>query len=211
MKKFLTSFIFLVAAVVAFGQTPINYKEGDFTGKQLKTKSIKLDNNWLIDKSSAGTVSWKYNNTAVSTMTSAGAVSVVGLTTTGNITLANGETISNSTDGVTNLGNSNIRGATWNFASAAAVGGTAASAIAIDFTPDLPALQAGLMVMFVAEGANTTTLTLAIDGGTAKNIFEQEPGVAPNALDGNEIQTGTLVMAVYDGTQWVLVSPTGNH
>jgi hypothetical protein len=132
-------------------------------------------------------------------------------TMTKDIVLQNAESIDNATDGVTNFGNTNMRGATWNFADATAVGGTATAAIEIDFTPNLPALQAGLMIMFVAEGINTTTLTVAIDGGTAKNIFEQEPGVAPNALDGGEIQVGTLVMAVYDGTQWVLISPTGNH
>ena len=126
------------------------------------------------------------------------------------IKLQNGEVINNATDGVTNLGNSNIRGATWNFCDAAGVGGTAASAVALDYTPDLPALQAGLMIMFVAEGANTTTLTIAVDGGTAKNVYEQAPGAAPSALEGSEINTGSVVMAVYDGTQWVLVSPAGN-
>jgi len=66
------------------------------------------------------------------------------------------------------------------------------------------------MIMFVAEGANTTTLTIAVDGGTAKNVYEQAPGAAPSALEGSEINTGSVVMAVYDGTQWVLVSPAGN-
>jgi len=133
-----------------------------------------------------------------------------GGTIANDITLQNGEVINNATDGVTNLGNSNIRGATWNFCDATGVGGTAASAVALDYTPDLPALQAGLMIMFVAEGANTTTLTIAVDGGTAKNVYEQAPGAAPSALEGSEINTGSVVMAVYDGTQWVLVSPTGN-
>jgi len=126
------------------------------------------------------------------------------------ISLSNGETIDNATDGVTNLGNSNIRGATWNFCDATGVGGTATSAVTLDYTPDLPALQAGLMIMFVAEGANTTTLTIAVDGGAAKNVYEQAPGAAPSALNGSEINTGSMVMAVYDGTQWVLISPTGN-
>lgn len=86
MKRFFAILIMLIASTVLVAQTPINYKEGDFTGKQLKSKSLKLDNNWLIDKGTTGTVSWKYNNTAVSTMTSAGVLGVTGLTNSGTLT-----------------------------------------------------------------------------------------------------------------------------
>ena len=131
-------------------------------------------------------------------------------TMTNDINLQNAETINNGTDGVVAI-SGYVQGTSFNFCPAAGVGGTAASAVALDYTPDLPTLAAGTTVMFIAEGVNTTTLTIAIDGGTAKNLYEQEPGVAPNALDGSELAIGTMVIAVYDGTQFVMISPTGNH
>lgn len=72
MKRFLTIIASILVSVAVFAQTPTNYKEGDFTGKQLKAKSIKLDANWLIEKGSTGTITWKYNGTSVMTITSAG-------------------------------------------------------------------------------------------------------------------------------------------
>lgn len=78
----------------------------------------------------------------------------------------------------------------------------------MNFTPDFPALAAGLAITFVAEAANTTAVTLAIDGGTAKAIGEYNG--AYSALDANDIRSGQLVTIVYDGTQWVMMSPSGN-
>ena len=95
----------------------------------------------------------------------------------------------------------------YNFASATVVGGTG-DAITMNFTPDFPALAVGLAVTFVSEAANTTAVTLAIDGGTAKAIGEYNG--AYSALDANDIRSGQLVTIVYDGTQWVMMSPSGN-
>lgn len=69
MKRFLTIILLVFASIIVFGQ---NYKEGDFSGKQVKGKSLKLDNNWVIDKNSSGTISWKYNGTSKATLTSDG-------------------------------------------------------------------------------------------------------------------------------------------
>jgi hypothetical protein len=101
-----------------------------------------------------------------------------------------------------------VQGTSFNFAPASIVAGTA-DAITINYATDIPALTAGLEVTFVAEGDNTGATTLAVDGGTVKNIYEQV-GAAPNALDANDIRTGMVVRLIYDGTQWVMMSPSGN-
>lgn len=115
------------------------------------------------------------------------------------------------TGAVTNTGLSTHNGGTvstgYNFASATVVGGTG-DAITMNFTPDFPALAAGLAITFIAEAANTTAVTLTIDGGTAKAIGEYNG--AYSALDANDIRSGQLVTIVYDGTQWVMMSPSGN-
>jgi hypothetical protein len=125
---------------------------------------------------------------------------------TAEISGSNAEIWSNQTDGVWDAGAANIRAATYNFGSAAAVGGSA-DAIAIDFTPNLASLVAGLTVTFVAEAANTGAATLAIDGGTAKAINESADN---SALEANDIRSGSVVTLVYDGTQWQQTSQSGN-
>lgn len=96
----------------------------------------------------------------------------------------------------------------YNFANSTVVGGTG-DAITMNFVPDLAPLTTGMEVTFIAEAANTTTVTLAIDGGAAKAIYE-EGGAAPNALEANDIRQGAVVRLVYNGTQWVMISPSGN-
>ena len=103
--------------------------------------------------------------------------------------------------------NSGIVSTGYNFASSTVVGGTG-NAITMDFTPDFPTLSAGLAITFVAEGATTTNTTLAIDGGTAKSIKEYNGAISE--LDANDIRSGQVVTIVYDGTQWVMMSPSGN-
>ena len=95
----------------------------------------------------------------------------------------------------------------YNFASATVVAGTG-DAITINFSPDFPALAAGLAITFIAEAANTGAATLAIDGGDAKDIKEYNGAIG--ALDANDIRSGQVVTVVYDGTQWVMMSPSGN-
>jgi len=128
-------------------------------------------------------------------------------TLTNDIVLQNDETIDNATNGVINMVSANVRAATYNYADATAVAGTG-DAITIDFVPNLTALVAGLRITFIAEAANTTATTLAVDGGTEKAI-EEYNGVQ-SALDGNDIRSGQVVEIVYNGTAWVMVSPSGN-
>ncbi len=97
-------------------------------------------------------------------------------------------------------------GVSYRFATASMVAGTA-DAITIDFTPNFPALVAGLEVKFIAEAANTGAATLAIDGGTAKNIYESSD---VSALEANDIRSGAMVHLIYDGTQFQMISQSGN-
>lgn len=116
-----------------------------------------------------------------------------------------GDTISNTAASTTVMSGA-FRAASLNFASATAVAGTG-DAITIDFTPDFPALAAGEEVTFISEAANTTAVTLAIDGGTAKAITKT--GGAFAALVANDIKSGQVVKVVYDGTRWEMISPLG--
>lgn len=148
---------------------------------------------------------------AIKVAVDAGAVVQNGLAFSGSYAVAeiagtNSETWSNGTNGVWDAGAANIRSATYNFADATAVGGTA-DAITIDFVPNLAALVAGLTVTFVAEAANTGAATLAIDGGTAKAINEAADN---SAIEANDIRSGSVVTLVYDGTQWQQTSQSGN-
>lgn len=104
------------------------------------------------------------------------------------------------------LFNGIVQASSINFASASVVGGTA-NAITMDFSPDFPALSAGLQITFVAEAANTGATTLAIDGGTAKAIVEGSDG---SALEAGDIASGSVVTIIYDGTSWQQVSQSGN-
>lgn len=125
--------------------------------------------------------------------------------TIADIRLAKGDTIKNTAASTTVMSGA-FMAASLNFASAAAVAGTG-DAVTIDFTPDFPALAAGLRVTFVAEAANTTAATLAIDGGTAKAINESANN---SALEAGDIASGSVVELVYDGTAWQQVSQSGN-
>lgn len=127
----------------------------------------------------------------------------------GTATLSSGA-LSGATTGVFSgliSANGGVISTGYNFASATVVNGTG-DAITMNFTPDLPSLAVGLAVTFVAEAANTGAVTLAIDGGASKAIGEYNG--AYSALDANDIRSGQLVTIVYDGTQWVMMSPSGN-
>ena len=130
---------------------------------------------------------------------------VIGTFATGSGT--NTTTIGNESTTKTIL-NGNVQTQSYNFADASIVTGTADS-IVIDFVTNLPALTAGLEVTFIAEGSNTGAATLILDGGAEKNIYE-EVGAAPNTLEANDIRTGMIVRVLYDGTRWVIISPSGN-
>jgi hypothetical protein len=122
---------------------------------------------------------------------------------TNDIVLQNGETINNATNGLISLGASNLRAATYNFADATSVGGTG-DVITIDFTPNL-IVATGTKITFQAEAANTTAVTLNVDGAGALAINEYSGGTQ-NALDANDIVNTQIVEVVYNGTLWVMTS-----
>lgn len=68
------------------------------------------------------------------------------------------------------------------------------------------ALTAGYAVTGIAGFSNTTAMTLAVNSGTAKNVYKvTRSGVA--ALGANDLQSGQAFAMVYDGTEWVLLDP----
>lgn len=71
-------------------------------------------------------------------------------------------------------------------------------------------LTAGYMVVCKAGASNTNTTTLAVNGLTAKNVYKQTSTGAA-ALASGDIQSGDIIAAVYDGTQFQLVSSNGAH
>ena len=81
------------------------------------------------------------------------------------------------------------------------VGGTA-NAITLTLTPAITAYAAGQRFSFVAGAVNTGAVTLNVSAVGAKAITKN--GTA--ALVGGEIANGALIEAIYDGTQFQLVS-----
>lgn len=72
------------------------------------------------------------------------------------------------------------------------------------------ALTANFKIIFVAGGTNTGATTLNVSGTGAKNVFRITPS-GPIALTGGEIQSGQIVEAVYDGTQYQLIDTAANN
>jgi hypothetical protein len=83
--------------------------------------------------------------------------------------------------------------------------GTANAQVIGVTTPTGFALARGSGVLFIAGFTNTGPLTLAVNGTTATNVFQPSPS-GPNALIGGEVIAGNLTWAVYDGTQFQLMS-----
>jgi hypothetical protein len=168
-----------------------------------------------LDGGAGGTsteaVAFEAFNNSSATQTASYAFSANGGTASGHkaytadLRLQNGETISNATDGVINVSAANVRAATYNFADATAVAGTA-DAITIDFTTDLT-VATGTVIYFIAEAANTGAATLAVDGGAAAAIVESSDG---SALEAGDIPNGGCVQLMYDGTSWQQLSQSGN-
>jgi len=66
-------------------------------------------------------------------------------------------------------------------------------------------LAAGRAIVFTAGFTNTAALTLAVNGTTASNLYRQTPS-GPQAMTGGEVVSGQLIVAVYDGTQFEMIS-----
>jgi hypothetical protein len=81
------------------------------------------------------------------------------------------------------------------------VGGTA-DVITLTPTPVITAYAAGQTFRFIASGANTTNVTVAINGLTAKAITKN----GTTALVAGDIPSGMMVGITYDGTQFILAT-----
>jgi hypothetical protein len=68
------------------------------------------------------------------------------------------------------------------------------------------AYAVGHMVIFIAKTANTGACTVNVNGLGAKSLkmlHDQDPA-------DNYIEVGSMVMAIYDGTNYQLISPDAN-
>lgn len=79
------------------------------------------------------------------------------------------------------------------------VGGTA-DAMTLTVSPAFTSYAAGMTLVWRATAANTTAVTLNVNGLGAKNLYDCEAA----ALSGAEIQSGMVLSATYDGTQFIL-------
>lgn len=89
------------------------------------------------------------------------------------------------------------------FAQAATVGGTV-NAITTVFAPTFAAYTTGMRIRWVSGGANTSTVTMAVDGLATKavNKLDNQP-----LVQGDTGPSGHICEAVYDGTRFLLVNP----
>jgi hypothetical protein len=62
--------------------------------------------------------------------------------------------------------------------------------------------QTGNMFSFIVQNTNTTTVTLNIDGLGAKAILRN----ATEPLQAGDLTVGNVVVVIYDGTQFQLIS-----
>jgi hypothetical protein len=97
------------------------------------------------------------------------------------------------------------QGGTNVFLATAASTGSANVQIVASTTPNTFVLASGTRVVFVAGFTNTGPTTLNVHSTGVTNVFKQTP-LGPVALSGNEIVAGQLIEAIYDGTQYQLVS-----
>jgi hypothetical protein len=82
------------------------------------------------------------------------------------------------------------------------VGDVSGTADAIELAPNpaIAAYAAGQTFRFVSAGANTTAVTVSINGLSAKNVTKN----GNTALVANDIPAGGVVCITYDGTQFQL-------
>jgi len=98
-----------------------------------------------------------------------------------------------------------VNSAGYNFITAAQLTEPSTDSLVVVNT-SIPALVAGLEIVFVAEAsvAGATTLTL---NGVVKNVYEASD---ISALESGDITDTMIVRLVYDGTQWQQISQSGN-
>ena len=88
----------------------------------------------------------------------------------------------------------------------ATVAGTA-DVITLTASPAITAYVAGQTFRFLASGANTTNVTVAINGLTAKAITKD----GTTALVANDLASGAMVQITYDGTRFMLGTVASNR
>ena len=82
------------------------------------------------------------------------------------------------------------------------VGGTA-DAITLTPSPAIAAYAAGQTFRFIASGANTTTVTVAVSGlASPKDVTKN----GTTALAAGDIASGAMVCITYDGTRFILAA-----
>jgi hypothetical protein len=69
-------------------------------------------------------------------------------------------------------------------------------------TPTLTSYQTGNMFSFVVAATNTSTVTLNVDGQGAKAVRRN----ATEPLQAGDLVIGNVVVVIYDGTQFQLIS-----
>lgn len=84
----------------------------------------------------------------------------------------------------------------------ATVGGTAAAVTLTSNHDAVTSLAAGQMWAWIVTNAPTGATTLAVDGLTAKNVMN-----LVTALVANDFAVGDLMVVMYDGTQYQLLTP----
>ena len=85
MKRLIISFIFILAGIVAFGQTADdqNYKLGNFKDTQVKAKTVNIGGSWTVSKNSTlKGLDWYYGNTPTFKMSTTGAFYMLALSQT---------------------------------------------------------------------------------------------------------------------------------
>jgi hypothetical protein len=88
----------------------------------------------------------------------------------------------------------------------ATVGGTG-DAITLTMSPAYSAYASPMVIWFKATAANTTAVTINVDGLGAKSLKRLD---GATALIANDIKNGQLVCILYDGTNLQMITPSGN-
>lgn len=76
-------------------------------------------------------------------------------------------------------------------------------------SPALAAYTTGLRIQFKADVANTGAMTINVDGLGAKALTKLS-GAIDTALAANDVRANQYVLAIYDGTQFQMLSQLGN-
>lgn len=144
------------------------------------------------------------------TMTLTSDTGVNSITTAIPVTFSGGTTLSGTN---TISGAANVSGAA-NFSAAVtskygtnfAVDSNGNDSYKITLSPAPSAYTAGMTIIFDANTANTGACTINVNGlgsKALKSLHDRDP-------DDNYIEAGSIVMAVYDGTNFQIISPDAN-